>query len=212
MKKFILPLFLLVFLLNFQVVSVSAQSNNAKTQARTEAREKIKEKIEAKLKETKDKLASKAALKKEKLAEVKLKVCERKRDAIIRRSTKLAERAQRQLTNFEQKANRVEDFYNNRLVPKGVVLDNYSDLLADIEAKKQVVNEATTSAKTAAENFDCSGEDPRGQLTNYRIDMQNAIKALKDYRTSIKNLIVAVRTAAAKIASGSATATPSAGN
>ena len=195
-----------------QVGFVSAESNNSNSSARKAAREKIKEKIEAKLKETKAKLASKSALRQEKLAEVKLKVCEKKQDSIVRRSTKLAERAQKQLTNFELKANRVEDFYNNRLVPKGVTLDNYDDLLADIEAKKQVVNEATTSAKTTAESFDCSSDDPKGQLANYRTDMQNAIKALKDYRTSIKNLIVAVRTAAAKIATGSATATDSANN
>lgn len=211
MKKLLLPITLLAILLVSQIGIVSAESNS-NSSARAAAREKIKAKIEAKLKETKENQASKAALKQEKLAEVKLKVCERKRDSIVRRSTKLAERAQRQLTNFEQKANRVEDFYNNRLVPKGITLDNYDDLLADIEAKKQVVNEATTSAKTSAENFDCSSDDPKGQLTNYRIDMQNAIKALKEYRTSIKNLIVAVRTAAAKLATTSATATDSANN
>lgn len=208
MKKYFLPVSLLVLFFIFQISPVIAQSENS----RKAARDAIKEKIEARLKETKAKLASKAALRKEKLEETKLRVCERKQDSIIRRSTRLSERAQRQLVNFEQKANRVEDFYNNRLVPRGITLTNYEDLLADIEAKKQAVNEATTSAKMAAEDFDCSADDPKGQLTNFRIDMQNAVAALKEYRTSIKNLIVAVRTAAAKVATDSANATDSADN
>lgn len=208
MKKF-LPTLLLTLLLVAQpsVVFSQSDSSTVNSSAREEARAKVKEKIEARLKEVKAKQASRAALKKEKLEAVKLKNCERKQDAIVRRSTRLSERAQRQLTNFEQKANRVEDFYNNRLVPKGITLDNYDELLVDIEARKQAVNEATTSAKTAAENFDCTTDDPKGQLANYRIDMQNAVSALKNYRTAIKNLIVAVRTAAAKT-----TATDSADN
>lgn len=201
MKKLLLPsLLLLLIILISPTAAVLAQSENS----REDIREAIKDKIETRLKETRAKLASKAALREEKLTEVKLRVCEKRKDGIVRRSTKLAERAQRQLTNFEQKANRVEDFYNNKLVPKGITLDNFDELIAEIEAKKQAVDEATTSAKTAAESFDCSADDPKGQLTNYRTDMQNAISALKDYRTAIKNLIVAVRTAAAKIATDSA--------
>lgn len=214
MKKLLLP-FVLFSILSISLAAPAfAQSDKATAakQAREEARAAIKAKIDAKLQETKAKQASKAALKQEKLEARKLQICERKQDSIIRRSTRLAQRAQTQLTNFELKANRVEDFYNNRLVPKGITLDNYDDLLADIEAKKQAVNEATTSAKAAAEAFDCSADDPKGQLANYRTDMQNAITALKEYRTSIKNLIVSVRTAAAKLATGSANSTDSADN
>lgn len=197
MKKLILPILLISFFL-IQVSPAFAQGNSEST------RERVKNQIEQKFKETKDRLASKAAIRKEKLEATKLRVCETKKSAIVRRSTRLAERAGRQLTNFSTKSTRVETFYNDRLVPRGVVVDNYDDLVADIEAKAQAVAEAIESAKTTAANFDCAGDDPKGQLTNYRTDMQNAIKALKEYRLSIKNLIVAIKHAAAKTATSSA--------
>ena len=196
MKKLILPSLLLILFV-FQTSPVVAQNN-------TSVRERVKTQIEERLKQAREKLASKAALRKEKLETAKLRICEARKSGIVRRSTRLAERAERQLNNFGSKLDRVENFYNNTLLPKGVVIENYDDLIADVEAKKQAVAEAINSAKTSAQNFNCSGDDPKGQLTNYRTDMENAVKALKDYRTSIKNLIVAVRTAVAKIATGSA--------
>ncbi len=197
MKKLILPS-LLLSLSIFQTTPVLAESNNS------DVRERVKTQIEQRLKQTKEKLASKAALGREKLEATKLKICETKKSSIVRRSTRLAERAERQLANFSSKSTRIENFYNDKLLPKGVTVSNYDDLIADIEAKKEAVSEAITSAKSSAENFDCSAADPKGQLTNYRTDMRNAVTALKEYRQSIKNLIVAIRTAAAKTATSSA--------
>jgi hypothetical protein len=63
-----------------------------------------------------------------------------------------------------------------------------------------------TTAQTNSTNFSCDGNDPKGLLTQFRTDMQTVKQALHDYRTSIKNLIVAVRSVTGEIES----ATPSA--
>ncbi len=195
MKKLFLPSLVIFAILLVPLTTVFAQSENSRANRREEIKEQVKQQIEERLQSLKEKLASKAALRKEKLDAAKQRVCEQRKNGIVRRSTRLAERAERQLTNFTSKMERVDNFYNEKMVPEGKTIENYNELIADIEAKKQAVNEATDSAKTTASSFDCSTDDPKGQLTNYRIDMQNAVTALKEYRTSIKNLIVAIRTA-----------------
>lgn len=161
-------------------------------------REHIKERAEQRLKERKERVASKAAEKKEKLEARKQKICENRSEKIKNRSERLANRAEKQLNNFTAIAERVDKFYLNKLVPKGVTVSNYDVLKADIETRKQEVKDAIEAAKAAAVSFDCSGDDPKGQLGSYRDEMKDAIAALKDFRISIKNFIVAVRTAAAK--------------
>lgn len=161
-------------------------------------REQMKERAEQRLKERKARVASKAAERKEKLDEKKQKVCENRSAKIQKRSEQLAKRAENQLNKFTSIAERVDKFYLNKLVPKGVTVSNYAALKADIEARKLEVKTAIEAAKVAASSFDCAGEDPKGQLESYQDEMKDAIAALKDFRTSIKNFIVAVRTAAAK--------------
>jgi vacuolar-type H+-ATPase subunit H len=129
-----------------------------------------------------------------KLSEVKLKICKKRQDIIKKRSIKLAERAQKMITRFANHAQRVEDYYTNILLPKGKVVENYDQLVTNIINKKILVEEAVENAKNAASAFDCSSDDPKGQLTTFRLKMQETIKALKNYKKAVRDLIVAVRT------------------
>lgn len=130
-----------------------------------------------------------------KLTEVKLKVCQNKEAAIQKRNTALNKMAANMLTKFDSIATRVETYYTTKAVPAGKTVTNYDALVAEIATKKTAVTVALTTANTDAAAFSCASDDPKGQLTLYRTDMQAVKQALKDYRTSIKNLIVAVRTA-----------------
>lgn len=143
-------------------------------------------------------VASQTAERKEfaaqRLDAVKLKVCQRLSETIVKRSTKLTERAENMEKVFDRHAGAVEKYYLEKLVPKGQVLPNYNALLADIQAKKDVITPLLDKAKTDAAAFSCTGDNPKAQLDTFRDDMQAVIKALHAYRTSIKNLIVAVAT------------------
>ena len=74
----------------------------------------------------------------------------------------------------------------------GKTVSNYDALLADIQTKKSAVSTALQKGKDDFKSFSCTGDNPKGALTQFREDMQLVKQGLKDYRTSIKNLIVAV--------------------
>lgn len=138
-------------------------------------------------------VASRSAIGKEKLAAAKLNVCQKMEAAIQNRSTQMATRSANMEKVFDSIAARVEAYYTNTVLPKGQTVKNYDALVAAIATKKADVATEVTSAQTDSANFSCSTADPKGQMTVFREDMQAVITALKDYRTSIKNLIVAVR-------------------
>ena len=129
----------------------------------------------------------------ERLTEAKLKSCQAKEATIKQRSDQLTKTAENMLEKFDNIATRVEKYYSDKVVPSGKTVSNYDALVADIAAKKVLVQTALTKAQTDALAFSCTSDNPKGQLTQFREDMQAVKKALKDYRTSIKNLIVAVR-------------------
>jgi len=127
------------------------------------------------------------------LTEAKLKACQARENAIKRRTKQLVELATTMREKFDAIAGRVEKYYTSKVVPSGKTVANYDSLVADIQAKKGAVQTALTVAQGNAESFACTSDDPKGQLSQFREDMRAVKSALKDYRTSIKNLIVAVR-------------------
>lgn len=136
---------------------------------------------------------------KDRLSEVKLKVCEKKESSIQKRSTKLVERADKIQAKIDTVIAKVDTYYIDVLSPKGVEIDNYSDLLANVEENRVVVATALGLAESNAENFNCEGVNPKNHLKEFKDDMKAAISALKNYKKSVVNLIVAVRTKAKNI-------------
>jgi hypothetical protein len=149
---------------------------------------------------------------KKKLEEAKLRVCNRKETIIKNRSERLAGRAERIMNRFDRIVERVDEFYDNRLVPQGGTIQNYDQILAGIDAKKDAVEKAVEEAKEVAENFDCAGDDPKGQLQTFREEMQGVIRALKEYRKSVIDYLVTVVTKAKNFKAATGSATPSANN
>lgn len=126
------------------------------------------------------------------LPEAKLRACQAKESAIKKRMKQLIKLATTMQEKFDAIAGRVEEYYASKVVPSGKTVANYDSLVADIQTKKGAVQTALTTAQGHAGSFACDGNDPKGQLTQFREDMQAVKSALKDYRTAIKNLIVAV--------------------
>ncbi|HEY4695126.1 MAG TPA: hypothetical protein VIH52_04170 [Candidatus Nanoarchaeia archaeon] len=204
----VLPLLLTLFAPTVTVLAHEGEDDGDSHEQIEAKRQELMERFEARQKERQDHIASMAARIKQHLTDVKLRVCEKRQEIIKRRSVNLANRSRRHLDIFLGIAKRVDNFYNEKLVPKGIVVSNYEELKADIEAQKAELEAAVASAKTVAEGFDCSGDDPKGQLADFRAEMKLVIEALKDYREAIKNFIVAIKSAA----SASRSATSSAGD
>jgi len=130
------------------------------------------------------------------LTENKLRYCQAKEKSIKNRVAGLVRTVNNMLEKFNKIVNRVKEYYTNKVLPSGRSVANYDALVADIETKKALVQEALTKAQTDADGFTCTGDDPKGTLTQFRTNMQAVKTALKNYRTSIKNLIVAIHSQA----------------
>ena len=136
---------------------------------------------------------------KDRLSEVKLKVCEKKESSIQKRSTKLADKGDKIQAKIDTAVEKVDTYYVGVLIPKGVEIENYRDLLANIEENRVAAATVLGLAENNAENFNCEGVDPKSHLKEFKDDMKAAISALKSYKKSVVNLIVAVRTKAKNI-------------
>src|SRR3989344_4690483 len=94
---------------------------------------------------------------------------------------------------FDRNAERVMTYYNTVAVPSGVTVTNYDALVSDMAAKKAIVSQELADAKADAGVFSCATGDPNALLRQYITNMQSVKSALKNFRSSINNLIVAVR-------------------
>lgn len=127
------------------------------------------------------------------LDDVKVKFCQKKEEIIKKRMVELINLVVKMETKFDAIAGRVKEYYTNKAIPSGKVVTNYDALIADISAKKGIVDTKLATAQTNADSFVCTMDKPGKLLIQFKTDMQIVKKALHDYRTSIKNLIVAIR-------------------
>lgn len=138
------------------------------------------------------------ALETERLEEKRLRFCQDHEEEFRKRNENLEKLTLKMINVFDEIAKRVEDYYNQKLVPNGKTLSNYDALANDIEEKKNAAQSALDKAKADASGFSCNLANPKENLNQFRLDMQAVKKALHEYRTSIKNLIVAIRTLVGK--------------
>ena len=144
------------------------------------------------------------AEKKQRLSDEKLRICEEKSKKIIGRSTALGEKASEMEKKFTAIVSGVKEYYTT----KGLQLENYDQLIASLEEKKNVIIPLVEAAKTSLDGFTCTGENPSGRLKIYHDDMQAVLAALHEYRVSIKDLITAIKGLRVAESSISPTSTP----
>lgn len=125
------------------------------------------------------------------LTDVKLRSCEAREDAIKKRNESLLKMVANMLGKFDAIVTRVKEFYTNNLLPNGKIVPDYDALVSDIDAKKAAV-ESALAAVPDTQTFDCSSDDPKGLMTDFREEMKAVKDSLHAYRTSIKNLITAI--------------------
>lgn len=128
----------------------------------------------------------------------KLRSCQVREAAIKRRMEHLVRLATNMENTFDRHAQGVENFYTTKVVPSGKTVTNYSALVSDIAVKKAAVQTALSKAQTDVASFSCASGTPKSQMTQFRMDMRVVKRALKEYRASIKNLIVAVHSVVGK--------------
>jgi len=168
------------------VASVPVLAVNANAQSRVDAR---------------DSTQQTTTVESTKLTETKLRVCNQRKKSINNIMTRIADRGQKQLNLFDSIATKVEEFYT----AKGRTVSNYDTVKAEVDAKKAAATTAIEEIRTTSTTFDCDSTNPKGATDSFKASLQKEIAALKDYKTAVKNLIVAVKSAQGAASSSSTT-------
>lgn len=200
-RLIILPIFLLLFFQASDFVNAQ-QFNTAALKNSATATADLKQKAA-------DLRASASAAKqarKDALSEFKVKACEARQAGIQKRSDQMVKRTTNQLDVFAKISQRVQEFYQSKLVPQGKTVANYDSLVADIASNGAALSPLLAKAQADAVAFSCDKDNPSGQVKAFNEDMKAVITGLQAYRKSVRNLIVAVKgaTGAENGATGSA--------
>lgn len=179
------------------VVTVSAQGSDraAQAQERRQAAEEVRSEqtrpsVEERKAEILERVEAKRAEVKEKLEQKRLEVCEKRADKINKIIAKSAENSERHLAVFQKIADRTQVFYED----KQLNVANYEELVATVEEKEA---DAVAAIEAIQEvTFDCAEQDPSNVGATVRDVMKTQHQALKEYRTSIKDLIVGIKQSA----------------
>jgi hypothetical protein len=126
-----------------------------------------------------------------KLDEAKRKVCANRTDAIKKIMSRAAEAGQKHLTLFSSIQARVEEFYAKKQLNVG----NYDALKTAAVAKRDAVVRALQAVSDSTV-LDCSADNPVGAADAFKAKVKAMHDALKDYRSSVNALLVAVKSAA----------------
>ena len=126
----------------------------------------------------------------------KLKACENREKVINSILDRIAKRGERRLSVYSSIFNRVQEFYEK----KNLSISNYDALVADVNAKKTAAQAAIDKAASDQVDFQCDGDDPKGVAAGFKSDLKAQINTLHDYRKSIRNLIVAIKTSLSEAA------------
>lgn len=125
------------------------------------------------------------------LGDTKLKVCKKREQNVTNIMKRMGDRGEKQINVFTKIADRTKNFYQE----KGYALANYDALVAEANAKREAAVAANSVVKNTSLNFKCDGDNPKGVASSFKELMKNQNEAIKAYKTAVKNLIVAVKSA-----------------
>ena len=124
----------------------------------------------------------------EKNREVKRDKCAKKVEKIKATMARIETRAANQVKVFDAISARTQAFYKE----KGKTVAGYDSLVAaTVSAKAKVATDL--AALKASDNFTCDSANPKATVVAFKAKVKVVVADLKAYRTSIKNLIVAVK-------------------
>ncbi len=131
----------------------------------------------------------------------KLQACQKRQEAIKNRQQSLLRLAAGHLKRMDGWVDRLKVFYEEKMLPKGVKVENYDELLARIGEARSNVVDSLDKASGLAGDFNCEGDDPKGLYTQFREAMQEVKSNLQEYRKAVKDLLVAIRKVAGEVKS-----------
>lgn len=139
--------------------------------------------------EVQQRVAQKREAVQTRLQDAKLRVCQNREKAITSIMARISDRGQKHAELFGTIATRAEAFY----AKKGKTLATYDQLVSDVTAKRTAAQTEVQNVKMLSTTFTCTGDNPKGVIQSFKDALKSELTALKDYRTSVKNLIVGIK-------------------
>lgn len=127
----------------------------------------------------------------EKLDDAKKKICETKTDGIKTRMEKISETGQKHRDFLNSASEKINSF----VTKNSLVVENYDSMLTDIENAKASLEASHEVLKTYKDKFSCDSE-PKAIASEFQSALQSMKDAEKTYKSSVKTLLDAVRSAA----------------
>lgn len=139
-------------------------------------------------------IEKKAEERRAKLDANKLEACKKKEASINSAMKKITEQRAKQADVFNKIADRTMAFYDE----KNLTVANYDTLVKSVTDKRAAVDAEIANIKKSTIDFKCDSTDPLKVSDTFKSAREGLMTAMKDYKTSVKDLIVAVKQAAEK--------------
>lgn len=125
-------------------------------------------------------------------ADIRKKICEKSGQRARERYLSVQSRAQKINQRINSRVDRAKAFVTEH----NLTIDNYDAMLADIEAKKSVAAAAAAAIEGSIGQFDCESATGKEQMAEIKSKVAIFKTAAKDYKTSVRTFLQAVKSAA----------------
>lgn len=156
------------------------QQREALESKKAEAKEAAEARLKARQEERLDRLSAS-----------QLEICKTREANINNRIARIADRSTKHLELFNEISERAQAFYESQ----DVTVTNYDELVADVATKKTAAEATVAGMASTTAGFECEGENPKVTVEAFKTNLKASIEVLKDYRTSVKNLIAGIKSA-----------------
>jgi len=134
----------------------------------------------------------KKVLSEQKRTEKSKEQCEKKSADIVTRMASIAEQGEKQIAVFDKISQKVQEFYSE----KNYTVADYTSLLNAVTVSKAAAEKAIGAVSRESSSFSCDAEDPKLNVEAFKAAVITKNETLKAYKTSIKDLIVAIKSSA----------------
>jgi uncharacterized membrane protein YheB (UPF0754 family) len=134
-------------------------------------------------------LAAKKAQIKEQTQEHRQKACEARKTNLTKRMSNAVRQAQNHKAVFDKIYTRVKDFHDN----KQLSVDNYDTLVANIDTAQADAATSISALQTLDISVDCASQTVAVSVSAFQQAVKDSRDSLKAYRSSITELIKALK-------------------
>lgn len=173
--------------------TASADDTSKKSASLSELKESAKKQLEENREKAREAVTTLKEKASTKTIEERQQACESRHENAEKRMDNAADYAARHKAVFDKIFERAKSFKET----KSLAVANYDELVTAAEAAGAAADDAISAMKELNIGFDCKDVDTvASNLGAFKSSVENTRAALKEYRTAIKQLIVALKASA----------------